>query len=88
MRSLPKNLTSLEEIIWTIKGSPEIIALSERKLQKKNINNISTWPVMFSWRIIHQQVSWQVHWRHTGCLPELFDNMLQYASNIHCYNTG
>ena len=35
MRSLPKNLTSLEEIIWTIKRSPEIIALSERKLQRE-----------------------------------------------------
>ena len=35
MRSLPKNLTSLEEIIWTIKGSPEIIAISETKLQRK-----------------------------------------------------
>ena len=35
MRSLPKNLTSLEEIIWTIKGSPEIIATSETKLQRK-----------------------------------------------------
>ena len=48
MRSLPNNLTSLEEIIWTIKGSPKIIAISETKLQRKNINNISTWPVMFS----------------------------------------
>ena len=42
---------------------------------------------MFSWRIIHQQVSWQVHWRHKGCLPELFDNMLQYASNISIATT-
>ena len=24
---------------------------------------------------------------HKGCLPEVFNNMFQYASNIHCYNT-
>ena len=41
MRSLRRNLTSLEEIIWTIKGSLEIIAISETKLQRKNVNNIS-----------------------------------------------
>ena len=47
MRSLPKNLTSLEEIIWTIKGSPEIIAISETKQQKKKPLIILAWPVMF-----------------------------------------
>ena len=41
MRSLPKNLTSLEDIICTVKESPEIIAISETKLQEKNIYNIS-----------------------------------------------
>ena len=41
MRSLPKNLTSLQDIILTVKGTPEIIALSETKLQEKNIYNIS-----------------------------------------------
>ena len=24
---------------------------------------------------------------HKGCMPEVFDNIFQYASNIHCYNT-
>ena len=28
-----------------------------------------------------------VHSWHKGCLREVFDNMFQYASNIHCYNT-
>ena len=41
MRSLPKNLASLEDIILTVKGTPEIIAISETKLQEKNIYNIS-----------------------------------------------
>ena len=33
------------------------------------------------------QVSKFVHSWHKGCLPELFTNMFQYASNIHHYNT-
>ena len=41
MRSLAKNLTSLEDIILTIKGTPDIIAISETKLQEKHIYNIS-----------------------------------------------
>ena len=41
MRSLPKNLTSLRDNILTIKGTPEIIAMSEIKLKEKNIYNIS-----------------------------------------------
>ena len=41
IRSLPKNLTSLEDIICTVKESPEIIAISETKLQEKNIYNIN-----------------------------------------------
>ena len=28
-----------------------------------------------------------VHSWHKGCLREVFDNMFQYASNIHCHNT-
>ena len=28
-----------------------------------------------------------VHSWHKGCLHEVFDNMCQYASNIHCYKT-
>ena len=48
MGSLPKNLRSLEEIIWTIKGSPEIITISETKLQRKKTLIILAWPVMFS----------------------------------------
>ena len=39
MRSLPKNLTSLEDIILTVKGTPEIIAISDTKLKEKNIYN-------------------------------------------------
>ena len=41
MRSLPKNLTSLEDIICTVKESPEIIAISKTKLQEKNIYDIN-----------------------------------------------
>ena len=28
-----------------------------------------------------------LHSWHKGCLREVFDNMFQYASNIHCHNT-
>lgn len=45
MRSLPKNLTSLEDIICTVKESSEIIAISETKLQEKKL--ILTYPVIF-----------------------------------------
>ena len=41
MRSLPKNLTSLNDLILTVKETPEIIAISETKLQDENIYNIS-----------------------------------------------
>ena len=41
MRSLPKNLTSLNDLILTVKETPEIIAISETKLQNENIYNIS-----------------------------------------------
>ena len=37
--------------------------------------------------IYHLQVSKFVHSWHEGCLPEVLDNIFQYASNIHCYNT-
>ena len=40
MRSLPTNLTSLNDIL-TAKETPEIIAISETKLQDENIYNIS-----------------------------------------------
>ena len=33
------------------------------------------------------QVSKFVHSWHKGCLPEVLDNIFQYASNIHCYST-
>ena len=33
------------------------------------------------------QASKFVHSRYKGCLCEVFDNMFQYASKIHCYNT-
>ena len=36
--------------------------------------------------IYHLQVSKFVHSWHKGLLPEEFDNIFQYASNIHCYN--
>ena len=41
VRSLQKNLTSLNDFILTVKETPEIIAISETKLQDKNIYNIS-----------------------------------------------
>ena len=41
IRSLPKNLTSLNDFILTVKETPEIIAISETKLQDENIYNIS-----------------------------------------------
>ena len=40
IRSLPKNLTSLNDFILTVKETPEIIAISETKLQDQNIYNI------------------------------------------------
>ena len=45
-RRLPKNLTSLNDLILIIKETPEIIAISETKLQDENIYNISI-PGMF-----------------------------------------
>ena len=41
MRSLPKNLTSLNDLILTVKETPEIIAISETILQDEKIYNIS-----------------------------------------------
>ena len=41
IRSLQKNLTSLNDFILTVKKNPEIIAISETKLQDENIYNIS-----------------------------------------------
>ena len=41
IRSLQKNLTSLNDFILTVKETPEIIAISETKLQDENIYNIS-----------------------------------------------
>ena len=41
IRSLPKNLTSLNDFILTVKETPEIIAISETKLLDENIYNIS-----------------------------------------------
>ena len=41
IRSLPKNLASLNDLILTVKQTPEIIAISETKLQDENIYNIS-----------------------------------------------
>ena len=35
--------------------------------------------------IYHLQVSKFVHSWHKGLLPEEFENVFQYASNIHCY---
>ena len=40
IRSLQKNLTSLNDFILTVKETPEIIAISETKLQDENIYNI------------------------------------------------
>ena len=37
--------------------------------------------------IYRLQVSKSVHSWHKGCLTEIFDNIFQYASNIHSYNT-
>ena len=37
--------------------------------------------------IYHLQVSKFVHLWHKGCLLEVFDNIFQYASNVHCNNT-
>ena len=48
MRSLPKNLTSLNDLILTVKETPEIIAILETKLQNKNIYNISIPGYVFS----------------------------------------
>ena len=41
IRSLPKNLTSLNDLILTVKETPETISISETKLQDENIYNIS-----------------------------------------------
>ena len=41
IRSLQKNLTSLNDFILTVKETPGIIAISETKLQDENIYNIS-----------------------------------------------
>ena len=41
MRSLPKNLSLLEDFITTVEEAPEIIAISETKLKENNIHNIS-----------------------------------------------
>ena len=48
MRSLPKNLTSLNDLILTVKETPEIIAILETKLQNENIYNISILGYVFS----------------------------------------
>lgn len=40
MRSLPKNLSLLEDLLVTFKSPPEIIAISETKLNNENIYNI------------------------------------------------
>ena len=37
--------------------------------------------------IYRLQVSKFVHSWHEGCLPEVLDNIFQYASNIHCYDS-
>ena len=37
VRGLPKNITSLNDFILTVKETPEIVAISETKLQDKNI---------------------------------------------------
>ena len=37
--------------------------------------------------IYRLQVLKFLHSWHEGLLPEVFDNMLQYANNIHGYNT-
>ena len=41
MRSLPKNLSLLEDFIATVHEPPEIIAISETKLRENNIYNIN-----------------------------------------------
>ena len=41
MRSLPKNLSLLEDFFTTVKEPPEIIAISETKLKENNIHNIN-----------------------------------------------
>ena len=41
IRSLQKHLTSLNDFILTVKETPEILAISETKLQDENIYNIS-----------------------------------------------
>ena len=41
MRSLPKNLSLLEDFITTVKEPPEIIAISETKLKENNIHNVN-----------------------------------------------
>ena len=46
MRSLPKNLSLLEDFITTVEEAPEIIAISETKLKENNIHNIA-------FRVIH-----------------------------------
>ena len=44
MRSLPKNLSLLEDLITTVKEPPEIIAISETKLKPRHLYLI---PVLF-----------------------------------------
>ena len=41
IRSLPKNLCLLNDILLTVKESPSLITISETRLSDGNVNNIS-----------------------------------------------
>ena len=53
---LRKNLTSLEDARLTVKGTPEFIAISERKLKEKETFIILAYRGMFFRLLIHEQV--------------------------------
>lgn len=41
MRSLPKNLSLLQDILLSMKEGPDVIAISETKLKENNLTNIN-----------------------------------------------
>ena len=53
---LRKNLTSLEDARLTVKGTPEIIAISERKLKEKETFIILAYRGLCFRLLIHEQV--------------------------------
>ena len=62
--------------MWKMK--PLVVAATSIKFKSAFLHEFNIYCLQGS-KFVH---SW-----HKGCLREVFDNMFQYASNIHCYNT-